>query len=129
MEWLHEHNSLYRDIVIDYEELNTWSDQVIPTSIMENTVFCESDHLEKEGYAMDLETENHEDGFQAAITKAGLDDANSLNGCVYVDANNTRENPISQLMFAQGEKKPPRIWKILFPLLGEGEQEEASLWI
>lgn len=49
LEWLHENNPLYNDIFIDYEELDGWSNEFVPSSIIDNIVQCTPDHSEKEG--------------------------------------------------------------------------------
>lgn len=58
---------------------------------------------------MDLETENHEDDFQAVVANVWLDDSPIWNGWVYVDANDTREHPTSRLISALQTKKESTI--------------------
>lgn len=105
LQWLRENNPLYGDIVIDHALLETWRDEFVPIEISERVLQCGSDHTEKQGYAADLEAENLEDDFQASIATAGLDSSGLLGGCLYTDANNTREHPTSRLLSAVSNYK------------------------
>lgn len=58
---------MYRDIIINFDLLDEWEDEFIPSGIANNVVQCPSDHTEKEGYSFDLDAENHEDDFQHAV--------------------------------------------------------------
>ena len=111
LEWLHKHNCLYKNIVIDYDELHGWAAEFIPTGILENIVQCDNMHPEKEGYVADLEKGNYEDDFQVALDTGGvnrLSDSTqeTINGCVYVDAENREEHPTGKFVAAlQTEKQ------------------------
>lgn len=59
LEWLRRNNPMYQRIIINHEELNGWANEFIPTGIVDHIVQCAADHTEKEGYAADLETDNH----------------------------------------------------------------------
>ena len=110
LEWLHQHNSLYKDVVIDYAQLDQWKSEFIPTEILNNIVQCDNAHHEKEGYASDLAENNYENDFQVAIDLAESDQLpgvaqNTMNGCVYVDVENNRQHPTDRLITAlQAEK-------------------------
>lgn len=81
-------------------KMNGWSNEFIPTGILDNILQRPSDHTEKEGCAANLEPENHEDDFQTAVADAGLEDSHGLSGGVYIDINETRKHPTSWLILA-----------------------------
>ena len=97
--WLKHNNILYRDVAIDFNFLQQWEDKFVPTGIVEHIVECGPNHFEKQGYCTDLEANNFEDNFYAAVDQTGSDNS-ILGGCVYTDACQTREHPTSKLLSA-----------------------------
>jgi hypothetical protein len=61
-------------------------------------IHCENDHMEREGYAANIEAENCENDLQQALD----DEASNLisSGCVYTDVNSARQLPTLQLLSA-----------------------------
>lgn len=72
LEWLRENNLLYQQIVNNHDELDGWANEFIPTGIVDNILQCAANHTEKKRYAVDSEMNNHDDDFEAAMTRAEL---------------------------------------------------------
>lgn len=100
LEWLTKNNALYKNVIINYDQLTTWEDEFIPTGIADRVLQCESGLAERQGYAVDLETEHFENDLHYAIEDAGLADSGVLSGCLYTDADDVREHLTTKLLFA-----------------------------
>ena len=78
---------------------------------MNNVVQCNDTHYKKKGYAANLEINNCKNNVQVALNAAKLakhsDFAqNTMNGCVYMDAENKWEHLTGRLMVTlQAEKQ------------------------
>ena len=88
LRWLQQNNTLYGHIVINVNLLSQWKDEFVLMGIAENVAQCSPDHSEKQGYCANLEADNLEDDFHAAVDQAELDDS-VISDCVYTDANQT----------------------------------------
>jgi hypothetical protein len=98
LRFLVQHNKLYRDIQINYPLMDSWADDYIPTEIVDNiTWVTNSDHHEREGYTVSLQTVslqtgNDENDF-AAAQDAALEvdlDETVLTGSIMTDVDGER---------------------------------------
>ena len=97
LEWLHQHNSLCKDVVIDYAQLDQWKSEFIPTRILDNIVQCDDTHHEKEGYTANLGEDNHE--LHREETPMGF--VQSLDGYHIIEKNlETTESSTTKSSFA-----------------------------
>lgn len=97
LQYLVRHNHLYHDLTINYQMMDTWSDDFIPPEIRDNIICLGSpDHHEREGYTVKLQVGNYENDLQAAQDESldvDGDDA-LLTGSVYIDVNGERQDPV-----------------------------------
>lgn len=98
--WLQEHNSLYRDIFINHDMLESMPDEFIPEGISSRVVIINQDSGEREGYGANLDTNNDENNLQHALGTAGIENTGLLSGCIYTDVNEARQNPYMKLISA-----------------------------
>jgi len=98
LRWLRLYSKLYSHIAVNEALLNSWEDSFIPRDLEESIVHSESDHGEREGYAANLRTGNHENDFQEALD--GQSSAPISTGCVYTDVESSRQHPTLQLVSA-----------------------------
>lgn len=96
LQYLVEHNHLYRNITINYPIIDDWGDDFIPPKLRDNIICLdEPDHHEREGYTVRLQTGNCENDLQAAQDNA-LDSGGSeplITGSVCTDINGERQDP------------------------------------
>ena len=85
--------------------LENWEDEFVPAGIADRVLQCGSDFAEREGYTMNLESDNYENDLHHAVEDAGLDDSGILSGCLYTDADDTREHPTMKLVAAMTNHK------------------------
>ena len=96
LEYLVQHNYLYHDLAINHAMMDTWSVEFIPPEIRDNIVCLgSSDHHEREGYTVSLQTDNYENDLHAAQDAlVDADDYEALiSGSVYTDVNGERQDP------------------------------------
>jgi hypothetical protein len=97
LEYLVHHNHLYRDVTINRAVIDDWSDDFIPTELRDSIVFLdESDHHEREGYTVHLQSGNFENDLQAAQDEAAFDNEDGgllMTGSVSIDINGERQDP------------------------------------
>ena len=107
--WLGVNNILYKDVVINHEEMANWEDEFVPRSVEDNIVLSPSDHSEHQGYTHDLSEDNLENDMHAAISdswdsgcKDGSNESQSqlVSGCVFSDIDGTRHHPVLKLISA-----------------------------
>jgi hypothetical protein len=98
LRWLRLYNKLYCQIIVNQELLDSWADSFIPCDLEDSVIHCENDHMEREGYAANIEAENCENDLQQALGDEALDLISS--GCVYTDVNSARQLPTLQLLSA-----------------------------
>ena len=96
LQYLVQHNHLYRDLAINHAMMDSWSGDFIPPEIRDNIICLgSSDHHEREGYTVSLQTGNYENDLHAA--QDGLVDADDheafISGSVYTDVNGERQDP------------------------------------
>ena len=103
--WLKDQKPLYKNIVINHGLLENWEDEFVPAGIADRVLQCGSDFAEREGYTMNLESDNYENDLHHAVEDAGLDDSGILSGCLYTDADDTREHPTMKLVAAMTNHK------------------------
>ena len=102
-------NILYKDVVINHEEMANWEDEFVPRSVEDHIVLSPSDHSEHQGYTHDLSEDNLENDMHAAISdswdsgcKDGCNESQSqlLSGCVFSDIDGTRHHLVLKLISA-----------------------------
>jgi hypothetical protein len=108
LHYLVQHNHLYHDITINHTMIENWSDEFIPPEIADNITHLEdTDHHEREGYTVSLQTGNYENDLQAAQDGAlhanDIDNESNdpfVTGSVYTDINGERTDPNVRLIDA-----------------------------
>ena len=96
LQYLVRHNHLYRDLNVNHAMMDSWHGDFIPPEIRDNIICLESsDHREREGYTVSLQTGNYENDLHAA--QDALFDADDhealISGSVYTDVNGERQDP------------------------------------
>ncbi len=66
--WLGANNILYKDIIINHEEMANWEDEFVPRYIKDCIILSPSDHSEYENYMHDLRKNNLKNDIHAAIS-------------------------------------------------------------
>ncbi|KAI3286470.1 hypothetical protein DTO002I6_8141 [Penicillium roqueforti] len=96
LQYLVQHNHLYRNITINYPMIADWGDDFVPPELRDNIICLEElDHHEREGYTVRLRPGNHENDLQAAQDSA-LDSSGGgplITGSVSTDINGERQDP------------------------------------
>lgn len=96
LQYLVQHNHLYRNLTINRPMIDDWADDFIPPELRDNIICLdESDHHEREGYTVNLRTGNYENDLQAAQDSA-LDASGGeplITGSVSTDINGERQDP------------------------------------
>jgi hypothetical protein len=96
LQYLVQHNHLYRDLTINYTMINGWADDFIPPEITDNiTCLDNPDHHEREGYTVSLQSGNYENELQAVQDGTFPADENEplVTGSIYTDLNGERTDP------------------------------------
>ena len=66
--WLGANNILYKDVIINHEEMANWKDEFIPKSVKSNIVLSPSDYFKHKGYMHDLNQDNLQNNMHATIS-------------------------------------------------------------
>ena len=107
--WLGVNNILYKDVVINHEEMANWEDEFVPRSVEDNIVLSPSDYSEHQGYTHDFNEDNLENDMHAAISdswdsgskdKSNKSQSQLVSGCVFSDINKMRHHPVLKLISA-----------------------------
>ncbi|KAK9241994.1 hypothetical protein V1506DRAFT_123987 [Lipomyces tetrasporus] len=101
LQYLVQHNRLYRGLAINQQMMDNWSDEFIPPELWDNIIpLDEPDHREREGYTVNLAQGNFENDLQAAQHEAAhnqsLDSDSAthfMTGSVSTEINGERQNP------------------------------------
>jgi len=96
LQYLVQHNHLYRDLTINHAMIDDWSADFIPPEIRDNIICLgSSDHHEREGYTVSLQTGNYENDLHAAQDALvdGDDHEALISGSIYTDVNGERQDP------------------------------------
>jgi hypothetical protein len=101
LQYLVNHNPLYRDVLINHSAVDSWADDFIPPELQDHIICInDTDHHERAGYTVDLENHNYENDWQAAEDD-GSDPAGVtplLTGSVTTDINGERQNPDMRIL-------------------------------
>jgi hypothetical protein len=101
LQYLVRHSQVYQNLTINYQMLDTWSEEFIPPELQENMICVDvPDSHEREGYSIELDSGNYENDFQAAQdTTLNLNNEDPLmTGSVSTDINGERQNPDRRLL-------------------------------
>jgi hypothetical protein len=101
LQYLVRHNHLYRDLTVNHAMMDSWHGDFIPPEIRDNIICLESsDHHEREGYTVTLQTGNYENDLHAAQdARFDADDHEALiSGSVYTDVNGERQDPNARMI-------------------------------
>jgi hypothetical protein len=101
LQYLVRHNHLYHELTINHALMDDWSEDFIPPEIRDNIICLESsDHHEREGYTVSLETGNYENDLHAVQDGVlEVDDHEALiSGSVYTDVNGERQDPNARMI-------------------------------
>ena len=96
--WLKNHNCLYKNININQNMIDEWDNEFVSFELIDRIVQCESDSIEKDEYAANLASDNHENDFHHAISEVDFDQSELLSSCVYTDVNDIRNKFIMKLI-------------------------------
>ncbi len=75
-------------------------DEFISKGISSRVVIMENDISKREGYGVDLSKNNNKNDLHHAIGSASINESGILSGCIYIDVNESRQNPYMKLIFA-----------------------------
>ena len=106
LRYLVQHNHLYRDLTINHAMMDSWSDEFIPPEIHDNIICLgSSDHHEREGYTVRLQTGNYENDLHAAQDAIfdPEDHEPLISSSVYTDVNGERQDPNARMIDALRE--------------------------
>jgi hypothetical protein len=101
LQYLAQHNHLYRDLTINHAMMDDWSGEFIPPDIRDNIICLgSSDQHEREGYTVSLQTGNYENDLHAAQDAVfGTDDHEPfISSSVYTDVNEERQDPYARMI-------------------------------
>ncbi|KAH8587824.1 hypothetical protein B0O99DRAFT_640674, partial [Bisporella sp. PMI_857] len=101
LQYLVRYSLLYHDLTINHALMGGWSEDFIPPEIRDNIICLgSSDHHEREGYTVNLETGNYENDLHAAQdADLGVDGHEALiSGSVYTDVNGERQDPNARMI-------------------------------
>lgn len=87
--WLKVNNVLYKDIVINFDLIDTWKGEYVPANISNKVLQCDENRQEREGYVADLETENFENDLHYVVSNTGINDSGLLSNCLYTNLDDT----------------------------------------
>lgn len=118
LQYLVQHNPLYRNLTINRPVIDDWSDDFIPPELRDSIICLdEPEHHEREGYTVDLQTGNYENDLQAAQDSAC--DVNIgepfITGSVYTDINGERQDPnlrVLDALFSVITDRPPTLTEV-----------------
>ncbi len=98
--WLQTNNPLYQNVIINHDILSSMLDEFIPGDDSSRVVIIENDISKREGYGVDLSKNNDENDLHYAIGSAGINELGILSSCIYIDVNESRQNPYLKLISA-----------------------------
>jgi hypothetical protein len=100
LQYLVQHNHLYRDLAINNAMMDNWSGDFIPPEIRDNIICLGSSDHEREGYTVSLQTGNYENDLHAAQDVLVDDDNHEvlISGSVCTDVNGERQDPNVRLV-------------------------------
>jgi hypothetical protein len=101
LQYLVQHNHLYRDLTINHAMMDDWSEEFIPPEIHDNIICLgSSDQHEREGYTVSLQTGNYENDLHAAQDAIFDTDDHELliSSSVYTDVNGERQDPYARMI-------------------------------
>ena len=101
LQYLVQHNPLYRDLTINNVIMDNWSDEFIPPEIHDNNICLGSpDRHEREGYTVSLQTGNYENDLHAAQDAIFNTDSHEplISSSVYTDVNGERLDPSARMI-------------------------------
>lgn len=91
---------MYQNVVINHDILLSISDEFIPEGISSRIVIIADNSFERKGYRANLAKNNEENDLHYAIGSADINESGILNGCIYTDINESRQNLILKLISA-----------------------------
>lgn len=72
--------------------------EFIPKSISLRVIIMKNNSSEHKGYRANLVENNEENNLHYAIKSAGINELGTLSGCIYIDINESRQNPYIKLI-------------------------------
>lgn len=99
MTWLQINNLLYQSVIINYDILLSISDEFIPKSILSRVVIMENNNFKYKGYEVNLAENNKKNNSHHVIGSVGINQVRVLNGYIYTDINESKQNVYLQLIF------------------------------
>jgi hypothetical protein len=101
LQYLVQHNPLYRDMTINRSTINNWPNKFIPSDLQQQIICVnEADHHERAGYTINLQDNNYENNWQAAKDILSSENSPLLTGSITTDINGKRHNPDLRLLNA-----------------------------
>ncbi len=80
--------------------LSSIPDEFIPESISSRVVVIENDSFVRKGYKVNLVENNNKNNLYHVIRSVSINKSEILNGCIYTNVNESRQNPYWKLIFA-----------------------------
>lgn len=85
MLWLGPNNILYKDIIINYEEIANCEDEFVPRYVKDNIVLSLSDYFKHKSYTHNFSQNNLKNNMYTAISNYKKLQSDFLNRCVFSD--------------------------------------------
>lgn len=101
LQYLIQHNPLYRDVTVARTTVENWPDDFIPSDLQQQVICLdETDHHERAGYSVNLQKGNYENDWQAAEDTPDhfTEDSLPVTASVTTDLNGDRQNPGLRLL-------------------------------
>lgn len=96
--WLSINNILYKDVIINYEEMANWEDKFVLRSIKDNIVLSPSDYSKYESHMHNLSEDHMENNIHAMISDCNKLHAGLFSEYVFSNINKTRYHLVLKLI-------------------------------
>lgn len=97
--WLKKKNIFYKDIIINYQELDNQEDKFIPTGISFEVLQYDPNYEEQEGYSANFSrVDNYKNELYHILDSARINTDGILSNCLYTNADDTQMHSILKLL-------------------------------
>lgn len=84
-----DNNVLYKNIIINLDFIDTWEGEFVSVGMLSRVLQYDKDIQKKKGFVVDLKMDNFENDFHHAANNLRIVDSGLLNGCLYINVDNT----------------------------------------
>lgn len=97
--WLNANNILYKEIIINYEEIINWEDEYISISVEDNIGLSLSDYSKHKGYMYKLSQNNIKNDMYVAILHCNKSESTFFSRCIFSNIDRIHNHPVLKLIF------------------------------